>query len=139
MAKVYEVIKATKAPFDGLAVKHKGKIKHMRFNKWGALLTKDKSLAHDLEQQHGYKNGAGSVVVAEVDQQVSSDTLHKYFFTNPGLPWAKYDNLGRRLPDDNETDNESIKRDREPSTKDVSPGNGPVLPRGRDAVPGAGH
>ncbi len=102
MAKVYEVIKATKQDMKGLAVKHKGAMKHLKFNKWGALRVKDKSLAHDLEQQHGYHNGEGAVVVAEVDQQVSNDPIHKFFFGgNPELPWKKnnpnYDKFGRRI------------------------------------------
>ncbi len=100
MTKVYEVMNATKHPLKGLAVKHKGQMRYLKFNKWGALRVHDKSLAKDLEQQHGYRRGDGAVVVAEVDQKVSGDKVHGYFFGGmPEFPWKVYNGVGKVIGD----------------------------------------
>ena len=62
----------------------------------------DAGLARAIEQEFGHKGGTGDVMVIETDNNhlhESDNKGHRYTFTNLAMPWAKYDELGRRIHD----------------------------------------
>ena len=94
--KTFEIVKSGKK--DVLDVD--GKI--LRFNKRGVTTTDDAGVAAAVEQKYGYKNktGDGSAVVIPLEaynEHRDRTVKRTYYFTNPAMPWAKYDALGRRV------------------------------------------
>lgn len=91
--KSYEVIKNTRAPLKGVGVN--GKM--LNFNENGQFITHDKSLARDIDQMYGHKNGSGAVRVIEVDDSHPSydrgrdGRRVRRSFTVPRLPWHEED------------------------------------------------
>ena len=63
----------------------------MRFGKQGAFRVSDPKLAHDIEQI-----GGPEVTVTKIDTRPKDQ---RKMFTNPGMPFAKYDEFGRRIMD----------------------------------------
>lgn len=61
----------------------------------------DKGIAREIEQRYGKKakgDDGGEVLVAEVDNEnPQHERGHKYTFATLALPYAKYDELGRRI------------------------------------------
>lgn len=103
----YEVIKATQRPMTGLELNGK----KMKFSRQNALRIKDRAQAKDIEQKYGE-----DVTVTPIE--VTSEPGHKYRFTAPGMPWHKYDELGRRIDPDKETKPDGAE---EPATSEKEP------------------
>lgn len=63
----------------------------------------DKGVAQAIEQKYGRKaqgDDGGEVLVAEVDNEdPTHEHGHTYNFRMPALPYAQYDEFGRRIPD----------------------------------------
>jgi len=64
----------------------------------------DKGLANAIEQKYGRNargNDGGEVLVCEIDNEdPTHERGHTYNFRMPALPYARYDELGRRIRDD---------------------------------------
>ena len=94
--KTFEIVRAGKKDvldLDG---------KTLRFNRRGVAKTDDPGVARAVEQKYGYhsKSGDGSAVVIPLEaynEHRDRKVRRTYYFTNPGMPWARYDETGRRL------------------------------------------
>ena len=66
----------------------------LRLSKEGWCKVKDPAIANEIRQKYG-----GDVTVSRVRSPgVHERGIHNYFFAMPkGLPWAKYDEFGRRI------------------------------------------
>jgi hypothetical protein len=88
---VYEAVKATTRDFtpeiDG---------KKYPFTRNGQFYVRDKGIADELQAKYGYEN----LIVDPTTIPHPSDRGHKYRFVSIALPWAKYDELGRRIKED---------------------------------------
>lgn len=86
----------TTKPSDGIDVDgHK-----LRFGPEGHLRINDPKLANDIRQKYGRE-----MVVTRVRHPSVSDRGHNYFFGQmPRLPWAKYDEFGKRIQEVNDGD-----------------------------------
>ncbi len=60
----------------------------------GAIHVKDGGEAQALQEKYD-----GRVITMKVQSPDIHDRGHRYFFSMPGLPWAKYDEYGRRIRD----------------------------------------
>ena len=69
--------------------------KKYRFNKDGNMVVKDQVVARALQQKYGIDIAVGGVRYPHV-----ADRGHRYFFTSPGMPWHKYDELGRLIKEE---------------------------------------
>lgn len=68
----------------------------LKFNQDGRLVINDQALAREVQQQYPRE-----LAVTRMRYPDQADRGHRYFFgRNPGMPWARYDELGRRLPDE---------------------------------------
>lgn len=96
--KKFDVIKTTKKDVDGVEVAGQ----KMVFGKSGAFSVTDPAKAKDIDQLWGIqsrKTGKmDEVIVVESDNNMVEQG-HTYTFSVGGVPWARYDELGRRLPD----------------------------------------
>jgi hypothetical protein len=113
--KAFEVIKSSKSNFEVDTGKRK-----LKFGNSGGLIVKDPGEAKVIEEKYGYKSKyrgeflrglnrpVEEAVVIPVDD-VRVESGHTYTFgRHPGMPWAKYDDIGRRIPDDEgDTDGKS--------------------------------
>jgi hypothetical protein len=87
------VHKATTAKIDSVQTS-KGDLK---LNKEGRAVIKDEALAAEIRSG---EMGKRDLCVTRVTADDPADQGHRYHFGQfPGLPWAKYDELGRRIPD----------------------------------------
>ena len=68
--------------------------KQYAWGRQGAVHVKDGAEAQALQDKYGDR-----VVTMKVSSPDVHDQGHRYFFTMPGLPWAKYDEFGRRIYD----------------------------------------
>jgi hypothetical protein len=96
-----EVLKATRR--ETFTEVDTGKRK-LKFGSTGAMIINDPGEANAVEERYGYnrKGGTGEVTTMAVDDY-PVERGHKYAFgAHPPMPWAKYDDLGRRLPDEQE-------------------------------------
>lgn len=96
--KTFEIVKSGKK--DVLEIDGR----QLRFNKRGVTTTDDAGIARAIEQKYGYasKTGDGSAVVIPLEaynEHRDRKVKRTYYFTNPAMPWAKYDELGRRVKD----------------------------------------
>jgi len=67
----------------------------LKFNNQGRLRLTDEGQAREIQQM------TKDVTVTRLRHPSRSDRGHVYFFGQfPGLPWAKYDELGRRIDED---------------------------------------
>ena len=67
--------------------------KQLNFSKEGFMRVSDPGIANEIRQRYG-----SEVTVSRVRHTDSHERgIHKYFFTSPGMPWHKYDELGRRI------------------------------------------
>jgi hypothetical protein len=84
----YIVVNATKQPRKFIEAGGK----KYRFSKEGFFSVKDPTAANEIRQQHGM-----DVTVSRVRSSGQHERgIHNYFFYMPnGLPWKKYDELGR--------------------------------------------
>lgn len=101
--KSYEIYKASRRPWSQFnAIDVDGR--RLEFGKQtNALRVRDKKLAMDIKQTLGGKPGEADVVVVEVDDVPGqSESGHRYFFGFKGAPWAKYDEFGKRITEDEE-------------------------------------
>jgi hypothetical protein len=92
---------ATKTPIDGIDV-GKGK---REFGRSGAMIITDPGEAKAIEQLHGPK-ATGEVVTMPVDDHWT-EAGHTYEFRMNGVPWGKYDLLGRRVYDGEEEESQA--------------------------------
>lgn len=96
----YEIVKARRNVGDHLDL---GDGKQLNLAKIGPTIVKDHGVAMAVEQKYGRdKRGArsGDVLVIPVDNNHRHEDPHgltHWTFTVPTLPWAKYDELGRRI------------------------------------------
>jgi hypothetical protein len=101
--KKYEVIKTTTKDVGGVELGGR----KMPFGKSGAFTVSDSAQAKDIDQLFGKssrKSGKlDDVVVVETDNTMV-ESGHRYTFSTLGMPWAKYDELGKRIPDEGEQD-----------------------------------
>jgi hypothetical protein len=72
----------------------KGKLKTDRY---GRCVVNDPTLANEIRQEH-----SRDLSVNRIFSNHPSDRGHKYFHTCPALPWHKYDELGRRIREEPE-------------------------------------
>lgn len=79
--KFWEVIKASKRPFSGIA----GSGRWMEFGRSGAFKTSDAGLAREIDTKWGLEGGTGEVVVVEKEDR--PEMGHRYMFTMPEMPW----------------------------------------------------
>jgi hypothetical protein len=70
------------------------------FGRSGAMVISDEGEAKAIEEQYGRK-ATGQVVTMPVDDHFI-EPGHTYQFTAIGVPWGKYDSLGRRVYDGEE-------------------------------------
>src|SRR3990167_8129070 len=89
----YMVIKSSKDPAKN-GVELDGQ--DMRFGKKGAFKITGHARANALRQKYHPTD----IVVTRMRHSVEQG--HRYFFTSPGVPWGKYDELGRRVFDGEE-------------------------------------
>ena len=81
----------------------------LKFNRDGRLVVNDPALANEIRTS---TLGKRAVCVSRVNGDSPADRGHKYFFgRQPGLPWLRYDEFGRRLPD--EVSNGSLQTDQD--------------------------
>lgn len=74
----------------------------LKFNDEGRCLVNDESLANEIRSS---EIGKRDVCVTRVTAEHPSDRGHTYHFGQfPGLPWAKYDEFGRRIADEEDDD-----------------------------------
>jgi hypothetical protein len=93
--KKWEVLKATRRETFKVLTEKAGERK---FGSSGGFTINDPAEAREIDQKYG-RSGSQEVVVMPVDDY-TVESGHKYSFgRHPGVPWAKYDDLGRRLPD----------------------------------------
>lgn len=91
----YEVIKAVRWPVD-IEVNHK----KMPFGKLGAFRVRDQGVANEIRDK--YK---GDVTVTKVNTRpVMEKKLHPNRITSPGMPWHKYDELGKIIREEGVND-----------------------------------
>jgi len=103
--KAWEILQSSRTRFDVDTGKRK--------LKWGnanAMRINDAGEAKAVEDRYGHKSKhrrtADEVVVMPVDD-VRVEEGHRYTFGgHPGVPWAKYDEFGRRIPDVEGEDND---------------------------------
>jgi len=105
--KRFEVIPATTRPDLHIDV-GKGERK---FGSSGMVIS-DPGEAEAIDQKYGSK-GTREVVVMGVDDVVQ-ESGHTYQFSFMGVPWAKYDEFGRRVYDEEES--QEVSGDEEKST-----------------------
>jgi hypothetical protein len=82
----YQVIKATKRPFNTIKVDdHEMSVP----KKFGAFTVVDEGMAHEIDARYGVKGQemAGQVVVCPVN--TNPDPIHPRTFTVPELPWKR--------------------------------------------------
>jgi len=114
--KSYEVVRTSKKEFQGIEIDGK----KMKLGRSGAFSVSDPGVANAIDEQYGIKGRKerltlDDVMVIPVEDHVV-EAGHKYTFSSIALPWAKYDALGKRIPDTEEEDNgteESIEGRRE--------------------------
>lgn len=82
---------ATRRGLDGIHTS-KG---YMKFNREGRFMVSDEKLAREIQTEVDQ-----NATVTRVRWDDPADRGHTYFFTTPGLPWHKYDELGRRIKED---------------------------------------
>jgi len=83
--KLWEVIKASKRPFNGIA----GTGRELLFGKNGGMTVSDPGLAHEINQKYGNtRTGTGEVFVIETDDR-PREPGHTYLFRMPQMPWKK--------------------------------------------------
>ena len=83
------VTKATQSP-DFNAVEIGEKV--MPFDNQFRFSVSDPGIADAIRQKHRW-----DVAVTRFKADDPADRGHKYMFTMPGVPWAKYDEYGRRI------------------------------------------
>jgi len=67
--------------------------RELKFNSEKRFTTSDEKLARELQQEY-----RKDLVVTRVRHPDVADRGHKYFFgQQPGLPWHKYDELGKKI------------------------------------------
>ncbi|MFA5379893.1 MAG: hypothetical protein WC455_29305 [Dehalococcoidia bacterium] len=86
----YVVVNATKTPKKFIEAGGK----KLSFNREGFMRVSDPGVANEIRQKYG-----GDVTVSRVRNQGTHERgIHNYFFAMPrGLPWKKYDELGRLI------------------------------------------
>jgi len=113
--KVFEVVRTTTKNIKSLDL---GKGRKLKLGeKARALVVHDPAMARDIDDLYGIKGRKqrltlDDVMVMEVDDHVV-EKGHKYSFgRHPGMPWAQYDEMGRRIPDNEveEDGNETIQK-----------------------------
>jgi hypothetical protein len=97
--KAWEVVKSSRTDFDVDTGKRK-----LKFGKSGGMILNDSGEAKAVEERYGakskFRRSADEAVVVPVDD-VRVEAGHKYTFgRHPGVPWAEYDEFGRRIPDE---------------------------------------
>jgi len=81
-----------------------------KFGKSGGFTLEDVGKANEINDQYGQK-GPRDVIVIDTDD-VKKEPGHTYMFPFSGLPFGRYDELGRRLPDDEkEEEDEQVNDD----------------------------
>ena len=84
----FEVIDATRRRLE-----HIPKYPQYKFGDKGALRLNDEKLAREIQKECGR-----DVTVTRIRYPDEADRGHTYFFGRfQGLPWATYDDLGRRI------------------------------------------
>ena len=68
--------------------------KQYAWGRQGAVHVKDGAEAQALQDKYGDR-----VITMKVSNPDIHDRGHKYFFTMPGVQWARYDEFGRRVYD----------------------------------------
>lgn len=97
--KRWEILKNTKKPMNAINVAGKA----LRFGKADAMIVNDPAVANDIRTTIGQDRGAtGEVVVVPTDD-TPADPGHISVFRNPGMPYKKYDILGKPIKE-NEDD-----------------------------------
>lgn len=72
-----------------------------RFGRSGMFKVDDPGVARDIKQSVG-QDGRDDVIVVPTEDQ-PAEPGHTYMFRHNGVPWAEYDELGRRIyPEDEE-------------------------------------
>ena len=94
--KKYQIIRSTtRENFEAVEVGGR----RLKFGKHGAFNVADAGLAREIRQRYGQdRRGTGEVAVAEIEERPVAG--QPTVFRNPGVPWARYDALGRRIPDE---------------------------------------
>lgn len=130
--KKYEVIKTTTKDVGGVELGGQ----KMPFGKSGAFTVSDSAKAKDIDQLFGKSSRKmgklDEVVVVETDNTMV-ESGHRYTFSTLGMPWAKYDELGRRIPDEGEQDANQDDETSEPKAE----GNGRESPTNASVHPNA--
>ena len=68
----------------------------LKANEQGRMLVKDESLAREIQREH-----PTDLAVTRMRMPKPADAGHRYHFGSmKPMPWAKYDELGRRIRDD---------------------------------------
>lgn len=74
---------------------------NVRFDNGHAVLPDDgraQDIAGEIKEKYGTHPGHFKLVQGREGMQI--DTVHNYKFgSHPAMPWARYDEFGRRLPD----------------------------------------
>ena len=80
----------------GVANKVKTSKGELEMNDKGRMIIKDEVLAREIQKEHPH-----DLAVTRMRMPKPADQGHRYFFgqTKP-LPWAKYDELGRRIQEE---------------------------------------
>ena len=82
---------ATRKPMTGVKVDDGNK--ELKFGRDGWLRLSDEAQASEIRQNYGM-----DVTVTRVRHPHVSDRGHRFFFGGqPAMPWARYDELGRRI------------------------------------------
>jgi hypothetical protein len=84
------VMNATRQKMDGVEVGGK----KLKFGPDGWLRVSDPGQAEEIRQRYGQQ-----VTVTRMRNPDPADRGHTYVFTSPGMPWHRYDELGRRIKD----------------------------------------
>ena len=84
----YEIIKATTAP---LEVQIEGK--KMPFGKLGAFRVKDPGVANAIREKYDRLVTVTGINTTPIIER----KLHSSKIVSPGMPWHKYDQLGKRI------------------------------------------
>ena len=101
--KRFEVIKSSKFDFD---VVDTGKRK-LKLGRSGGFTINDPGEAREIDARYGYgkrRRPEEALVIPVDDCRVEAGHIYS-FGRHPGMPWARYDSMGKRLPDE-EGDND---------------------------------
>lgn len=92
----YEIIRATQRPMPALDVDGR----ELKFRPNGMMRVKDRGLA--MAARDLYK---GEITVTKCNVPSPADIGHRYTFSTPrrGMPWARYDEFGKRIYDPPQT------------------------------------